>query len=180
MAEIAVLGGGCFWCLEAVYRQMRGITSVVPGYAGGTVLHPTYQQVCSGQTGHAEVVQLEWDHAVLNYRQILDCFFTLHDPTTLNRQGHDVGSQYRSVIFYTSPQQRDIAQETISGITNSNLWGAKPVTEVLPLDTFWPAEPEHHDYYAKHPYAGYCQAVITPKVTKARQALGDMMLQAGE
>lgn len=175
MAETAVLGGGCFWCLDAAYRQMRGITSVIPGYAGGTVMHPTYQQVCSGQTGHAEVVQLEWDNTVLSYQQILESFFVLHDPTTLNRQGHDVGSQYRSVIFYTSARQHDIAQQVIQSVTNANLWPAPIVTEVLPLDTFWPAETEHHNYYARHPSAGYCQAVIAPKLAKARQVLGAML-----
>ncbi|MCP1241344.1 peptide-methionine (S)-S-oxide reductase MsrA [Acetobacter lambici] len=172
MAETAVLGGGCFWCLDAVYRQMRGIISSTPGYAGGATTHPTYQQVCSGQTGHAEVVLLEYDPAILDYRQILESFFVLHDPTTLNRQGHDVGTQYRSVIFYTSEHQRDIAQEVIQTITDTNVWGARPVTQLLPLDKFWPAEPEHHNYYAQHPNAGYCQAVIAPKLAKARQALG--------
>ena len=175
MTETAILGGGCFWCLEAVYRQMRGITSVIPGYAGGAVLHPTYKQVCSGLTGHAEVVKLEWDPAILNYQQILQCFFALHDPTTLNRQGNDVGSQYRSVIFYTSAQQYEIAKEVIQRITDSNLWGSPLVTQLCALDTFWPAEPEHHNYYAKHPHAGYCQAVIAPKLAKARKALGNLL-----
>ncbi|MFT8417365.1 MAG: peptide-methionine (S)-S-oxide reductase MsrA [Acetobacter sp.] len=175
MVETAVLGGGCFWCLDAVYRQMRGITSVIPGYAGGTVAQPTYQQVCSGQTGHAEVVKLEWDPTTLDYQQILQSFFVLHDPTTPNRQGHDIGSQYRSVIFYTSAQQHDIAKEVIQSITDSNLWGAKPVTQLCPLDVFWPAEVEHHNYYALHPHAGYCQAVIAPKLAKARQELGTLL-----
>lgn len=175
MTELAILGGGCFWCLDAVYRQMRGITSVIPGYAGGTTLNPTYQQVCSGQTGHAEVVQLEWDAAVLDYRKILECFFVLHDPTTLNRQGHDIGSQYRSVIFYTSTQQHETAREVIQTITDSNLWGAPPVTQLCPLDVFWPAESEHHNYYTLHPGAGYCQAVIAPKIAKARQVLGPLL-----
>ncbi|WP_338331843.1 peptide-methionine (S)-S-oxide reductase MsrA [Acetobacter sp. LMG 32666] len=173
--ETAVLGGGCFWCLDAVYRQMRGIISAIPGYAGGATAHPTYQQVCSGQTGHAEVVLLEYDPAVLDYRQILESFFVLHDPTTLNRQGHDVGTQYRSVIFYTSEPQRDTAKDVLQHITDTNLWGARPVTQLLPLDQFWPAEPEHHNYYAQHPNAGYCQAVIAPKLAKARQALGAIL-----
>lgn len=175
MVETAVLGGGCFWCLDAVYRQMRGIISAIPGYAGGATAHPTYQQVCSGQTGHAEVVLLEYDPAVLDYRQILESFFVLHDPTTLNRQGHDVGTQYRSVIFYTSEPQRDTAKDVLQHITDTNLWGARPVTQLLPLDQFWPAEPEHHNYYAQHPNAGYCQAVIAPKLAKARQALGAIL-----
>ena len=175
MTETAVLGGGCFWCLEAVYSQMRGITSVIPGYAGGALEHPTYQQVCSGLTGHAEVVQLEWDAAVLNYQQILQSFFILHDPTTPNRQGNDVGSQYRSVIFYTSAHQHEIAKEVIQAVTDSHLWTSPLVTQVCPLNTFWPAEEEHHNYYARHPHAGYCQAVIAPKLAKARQALGAML-----
>lgn len=175
MTEAAILGGGCFWCLEAVYSQMRGIASVMPGYAGGTLLHPTYKQVCSGQTGHAEVVRLEWDPAILDYRKILQSFFAVHDPTTPNRQGHDVGSQYRSVIFYTSAQQHEIAKEVIQDVTNSHLWGAPLVTQLCPLETFWPAEQEHHNYYAQHPYAGYCQAVIAPKLAKARQLLGTML-----
>ncbi len=175
MTETAVLGGGCFWCLDGVYRQMHGITSVISGYAGGVVQHPTYEQVCSGQTGHAEVVKLEWDPHVLDYRRILESFFILHDPTTLNRQGHDIGSQYRSVVFYTSPRQDNIAKEVIQAVTDTNLWGAKPVTEVVALDTFWPAEPEHQNYYALHPNAGYCRAVIAPKLAKARQELGTML-----
>lgn len=175
MTETAILGGGCFWCLDAVYQHMRGIISVVPGYAGGTTEHPSYHQVCSGQTGHAEVVKLEWDPAVLDYRQILESFFILHDPTTLNRQGHDVGSQYRSVIFYTSTEQHDSAKAVIQEVADSNLWGARPVTQLCPLDVFWPAEAEHHNYYALHPNAGYCQAVIAPKLAKARQVLKTLM-----
>ncbi len=176
MSETAVIGGGCFWCLDAVYRQMRGILSVTPGYAGGTTSNPSYQQVCSGQTGHAEVIRLEWDPTVLSYRQILESFFVLHDPTTLNRQGHDVGTQYRSVIFYASAEQHKIAQQVIQTVTDTNLWGAPPVTELYPLSVFWPAEAEHHNYYARHPTAGYCQTVIAPKLAKARQTLSALLV----
>lgn len=179
MIETAVLGGGCFWCLDAVYRQMRGIISVTTGYAGGKVDHPTYQQVCSGQTGHAEVVQLTWNSEILDYREILESFFVLHDPTTLNRQGHDIGTQYRSVIFYTSAQQHTVAKEVLQAVTDHNLWEAKPVTQLCPLTTFWPAEPEHNNYYAQHPSAGYCQVMIAPKLAKARQTLSHLLLPAG-
>ncbi len=165
--EQATLGGGCFWCLEAVYSELRGVESVVSGYAGGSVASPSYEQVCSGRTGHAEVVQLTFDPAVISYREILEVFFTIHDPTTLNRQGADVGSQYRSVIFFHSPEQQRVAQQVIA--EQASLWRDPIVTEVVPLQAFYPAEAYHQEYYARNPYQPYCQVVIAPKVAKARQ-----------
>lgn len=168
--ETAILGGGCFWCLEAVYRGMKGILSIAPGYAGGTVPHPTYQQVCTGQTGHAEVIRLEFDPAIISYAEILRIFFVMHDPTTLNRQGNDKGTQYRSVIFYENNQQKQLAESAKQEIAQEKIWGNQPVvTEIQPLTTFWPAEEAHFDYYARNPMAGYCQVVISPKVAKARK-----------
>ncbi|MFT8674299.1 MAG: peptide-methionine (S)-S-oxide reductase MsrA [Acetobacter sp.] len=166
--ETAVIGGGCFWCLEAVYRGMRGIHTIMPGYAGGHVDHPSYKQVCTGETGHAEVIALTWDPAVLSYEDILRVFFVMHDPTTLNRQGADIGTQYRSVIFYTTEQQHQTALAVKADITHAKLWPRPPVTEITALPVFWPADESHHDYYARHPGAGYCQVVISPKVAKVR------------
>ena len=166
--ETAVLCGGCFWCLEAVYRGMRGLHSVMPGYAGGHVEHPSYKQVCTGETGHAEVIELKYDPAILSYEDILRVFFVMHDPTTLNRQGNDIGTQYRSVIFYTSDQQRETALAVKQDVARTNLWGRPPVTEITALARFWPADETHHDYYTHHPGAGYCQVVISPKVAKVR------------
>ncbi|QEO18286.1 peptide-methionine (S)-S-oxide reductase MsrA [Acetobacter vaccinii] len=170
--ETAVLGGGCFWCLEAFFQGIRGVHSITPGYAGGTVDKPTYEQVCSGTTGHAEVIQLQWDPAQISYTELLLIFFTLHDPTTLNRQGNDIGTQYRSVIFYTSEQQEQTAHTVICDIERDGLWTNPVVTSVEPLSTFWPAEAAHHAYYARNPMAGYCQAVISPKLAKARAVFG--------
>lgn len=174
MMETAVLGGGCFWCLEASFQGLKGLKSVTPGYAGGTVDHPTYEQVCSGQTGHAEVIRLEWDPAVLSFETLLRLFFVVHDPTTLNRQGNDVGTQYRSVIFYQTAEQQQTARAVMDEITRDNLWGRPPITEVVPAVTFWPAEEKHHNYYARNPQAGYCQVVIAPKVAKARTVFGSL------
>jgi peptide-methionine (S)-S-oxide reductase len=165
--EQATLAGGCFWCLEAVYVELRGVSSVVSGYAGGSVANPSYEQVCSGRTGHAEVVQVTFDPAEISYRDILEVFFTIHDPTTLNRQGADVGTQYRSAIFYHSPEQERIARSVLQEV--SALYSNPIVTEVVPLDRFYPAEAYHQDYFARNPNQAYCQFVVAPKVAKARQ-----------
>ena len=167
--ESATLGGGCFWCLEAVYDQLRGVQDVVSGYAGGHVENPTYEQVSSGQTGHAEVVQITFDPDVISYGEILDVFFTIHDPTTLNRQGADIGTQYRSVIFYHSEEQRRIAVEKMKAIEDAGIWDDPIVTQLEPFDAFYPAEAYHQEYYARNPNAGYCQFVIKPKVAKFRK-----------
>jgi len=167
--EQATLAGGCFWCLEAVYTELRGVERVISGYAGGSTVNPTYEQVCSGRTGHAEVVQVTFDPAEITFRDILDVFFTIHDPTTLNRQGNDVGTQYRSAIFYTSPEQEQTAREALAQLAADGTWRNPIVTEVTPLDRFYPAEGYHQDYFARNPYQPYCQIVIAPKVAKARE-----------
>ncbi len=167
--EIATLGGGCFWCLEAVYDQLKGVQDVVSGYAGGHLDNPTYRQVCTGSTGHAEVVQVTFDPAVITYRDLLDVFFTIHDPTTLNRQGADVGPQYRSVIFYHSPEQKTIAEQTIREFDQAGLWSNPIVTQLAPFEKFYPAEDYHQEYFARNPEQGYCCVVIAPKVAKFRQ-----------
>ena len=167
--ELATLGGGCFWCLEAVYKDLKGVESVVSGYAGGDVENPTYEQVCGGRTGHAEVVQIAFDPQVVTYRDLLDVFFTIHDPTTKDRQGADVGPQYRSIIFYHDPEQRAEAEAVIAELERKRLWRAPIVTEVAPLETFYPAEAYHQDYYENNPRQRYCQIVIAPKVAKFRK-----------
>jgi peptide-methionine (S)-S-oxide reductase len=167
--EKATLAGGCFWCLEAVYDQLRGVENVESGYAGGSTVNPSYQQVCSGTTGHAEVVQVTFNPEAISFRDLLDIFFTIHDPTTLNRQGADVGTQYRSAIFYHTPQQKAIAEETIAELEREKLWSAPIVTQIVPLTDFYPAEEYHRDYFARNPGQGYCQAVIAPKVSKFRK-----------
>ena len=167
--ETATLGGGCFWCLEAAFQRLRGVESVVSGYAGGTVPDPDYRQVCAGATGHAEVVQVRFDNSVIDYATLLQVFFTIHDPTTLNRQGADVGTQYRSVIFYHDPAQEQVARAVIADLGAQGVWVAPIVTEVLPLPTFYPAEPYHQDYYRQNPYQGYCQVVISSKLAKLRE-----------
>jgi peptide-methionine (S)-S-oxide reductase len=167
--EIATLGGGCFWCLEAAFQQLAGVQAVTSGYCGGTVEQPTYQQVCDGATGHAEVVRVEFDPAVLDYRTLLTTFFTIHDPTTPDRQGHDIGSQYRSAIFTHSPAQEATARALIAELAAARVWPAPIVTTVLPAPTFWPAEEYHRDYYLRNPEQGYCLAVVAPKVAKLRQ-----------
>ena len=166
--EQATLAGGCFWCLEAVYLELRGVQKVVSGYAGGQVANPSYEQVCSGRTGHAEVVQVSFDAGEISYRDILDVFFTIHDPTTLNRQGNDVGTQYRSAIFFHSPEQQQTAQQVIAELTAEGTWPGKIVTQVEPLEVFYPAEAYHQNYFANNPNQGYCQFVVAPKVAKAR------------
>jgi peptide-methionine (S)-S-oxide reductase len=167
--EVATLAGGCFWCLEAVYDQLRGVDDVVSGYAGGRVRNPSYREVCAGTTGHAEVVQVTFDPATISFREILEVFFTIHDPTTLNRQGADVGTQYRSAIFYHSPQQKAIAGEVTGEIDAAKLWPAPIVTEVTPFQAFYPAEDYHQEYFARNPTQGYCTIVIAPKVAKFRK-----------
>jgi peptide-methionine (S)-S-oxide reductase len=173
--ETATLGGGCFWCLEAVFEQLRGVESVVSGYAGGRNADPTYKQVCNGDTGHAEVVQLRFDPAAVSYREILEVFFTIHDPTTLNRQGNDVGTQYRSVIFTHSPAQQATAEEVVADLTAQALWPAPIVTEIQPAPTFYPAEDYHQGYFRGNGYQPYCQVVVAPKVAKFRKLFFDRL-----
>ena len=169
MTETAVLGGGCFWCLEAVLERLEGVSQVVSGYAGGRAPSPSYEQVCSGTTGHAEVVQVEFDPAVITYRDLLIVFFAMHDPTTLNRQGGDIGTQYRSVIYYGNDAQRTTAEALIREFAAEGIWSAPIVTRVEPAPRFYPAELNHQQYYQRNPTAGYCQVVIAPKVAKLRQ-----------
>jgi peptide-methionine (S)-S-oxide reductase len=169
VTEHATLAGGCFWCLEAVYLELKGVLGVQSGYAGGTRPNPTYEQVCSGSTGHAEVVRVTYDPAIVSYKELLDVFFTIHDPTTLNRQGGDKGTQYRSAVFYESPEQQHIAQETITEFTAAKVWDDPIVTGVAPLEKFWAAEEYHNDYFAQNPQNPYCAVVIAPKVSKARK-----------
>jgi peptide-methionine (S)-S-oxide reductase len=166
--EVATLGGGCFWCLEAVYQEVAGVEKVVSGYAGGQVPNPTYRQVCSGTTGHAEVVQVHFDPAVISYRRVLEIFFAVHDPTTVNRQGGDVGTQYRSVIFTHSPEQRATAEAVVRELTAEGVFDAPIVTEIKPLAIFYPAEDYHQNYFRDNPYQPYCQAVVSPKLAKFR------------
>jgi peptide-methionine (S)-S-oxide reductase len=178
--EIAVFGGGCFWCTEAVFNMMRGVTSVLPGYAGGATLDPTYAEVSQGNTGHAEVVQIEYDPALVTYKSLLTVFFGSHDPTTKNQQGNDYGTQYRSVIFYTTPEQKAEAESCIKDINDSNSAGASVVTEVEPLVKFYKAEDYHKDYFANHKNAGYCQVVINPKLEKVQKEFGDVLKNLNE
>lgn len=167
--ETATLGGGCFWCLEAVYDDLRGVESVVSGYAGGKVPNPGYEAVCTGTTGHAEVVQITFDPAEVSFRELLDVFFTIHDPTTLNQQGHDRGTQYRSVVFYHDDEQKQVAAQAIRDLEAEAVWENPVVTQVVPLTEFYPAEIEHQEYFARNPGAGYCRVVIEPKVSKFRK-----------
>lgn len=167
--EQATFGGGCFWCLEPIYDALKGVSDVVSGYAGGHVPGPSYKQVCTGQTGHAEVVQITFDPAVISYRELLEVFFTVHDPTTLNRQGADVGTQYRSVIFYHSPEQRATAEEVIADVARQGWYSDPLVTQLVPYEAFYPAEDYHQQYFERNPLQGYCRVVIAPKVAKFRQ-----------
>jgi peptide-methionine (S)-S-oxide reductase len=169
MTELATLGGGCFWCLEAVFQNLKGVLKVESGYAGGPAPNPTYEQVCSGRTGHAEVVQVAFDPAVITYQDLLEVFFVIHDPTTLNRQGADAGTQYRSAIFYQSPEQQQVAQQVIKALEGAQLWDGTIVTEVAPLKAFYRAEAYHQNYFRSNPLQPYCQAVVAPKVAKFRQ-----------
>ena len=177
MLETATLGGGCFWCIEAVYDDVRGVVDVVSGYSGGRRPNPTYEQVCAGVTGHAEVVQVTFDPAVISYRDILGIFFSIHDPTTLNRQGADVGTQYRSVVFHHSPEQRRVAEEMIASIAADGVYDAPIVTEVAEADVFYPAEDYHQEYFRRNPTQPYCNAVVGPKVSKFRRKYSELLKQ---
>jgi peptide-methionine (S)-S-oxide reductase len=168
--EKATLGGGCFWCVEAALRELKGVQQVVSGYAGGHLPDPTYEQVCSGSTGHAEVVQATFDPAVVPYRTLLEAFFSVHDPTTKDRQGADVGPQYRSIILAHGPGQQEQARALISELEQERVWDDPIVTEVVPFDRFWPAEEHHQRYYERNPWQGYCVAVVRPKLAKFRKA----------
>ncbi|HVS35005.1 MAG TPA: peptide-methionine (S)-S-oxide reductase MsrA [Gemmataceae bacterium] len=167
--EIATLAGGCFWCVEAVFDRLRGVEKVESGYAGGATPNPTYEQVCTGATGHAEVIQLTFDPNVISFREILDVFFVVHDPTTLNRQGADAGTQYRSAVFYHSPEQKETAERRIAELNAEGVWGAPIVTEVAPFTTFYPAEDYHQSFYQRNPNQGYCRVAIPPKLAKLRK-----------
>jgi len=173
--EQATLGGGCFWCLDAAFRRLHGVLSVVSGYAGGQVPDPDYRQVCTGTTGHAEVVQLTYDPVVIDYETLLHVFFSLHDPTTLNRQGADVGTQYRSVIFYHSDAQREEAERLIARLTQEKVWANPIVTDLVPLPDFYSAEDYHQDYFHRNPDQGYCRVVIAPKLAKVRERYRDLL-----
>lgn len=173
--EVATLGGGCFWCLEAVYEQLQGVEKVVSGYAGGHVPNPSYRLVTTGTTGHAEVVQVTYDPEEVSYREILEVFFTIHDPTTLNRQGPDVGTQYRSHIFTHDQRQEEIAREVIESMETEGIWDDPIVTQISPLDQFYPAEDYHQEYYRQNPNQPYCQVVISPKVAKFRKKYADRL-----
>lgn len=174
--ETATLGGGCFWCLEAVYQDLKGVQHVESGYAGGKTADPTYEQVCEGMTGHAEVVRLGFDPAVVSYREILEIFFTIHDPTTPNRQGNDVGTQYRSVIFYHSPEQHETAKQVIAAM--ANVWDAPIVTELCPAQEYYKAEDYHQNYFRQHPLQGYCAFVVAPKLAKFRKVFAEKVKSA--
>ena len=176
-SEVAILGGGCFWCTEAVYLEVRGVTRVESGYMGGHVVNPTYEQVCSATTGHAEVVRLEFDPSVISYRDILEVFFTIHDPTTPDRQGNDVGPQYRSVIFTTSPEQEATARQVMGEM--AHVWDAPLVTEITPQQTWHRAEDYHQDYFRQHPLQGYCAFVVAPKISKFRQTFANRVKSTG-
>ena len=167
--ESATLAGGCFWCIEAVFKEVDGVAHVISGYTGGTTVNPTYEQVCTGKTGHAEAVQARFNPHKISYREMLEIFFSVHDPTTLNRQGADVGTQYRSAIFYHNEEQKAVARALIREFEQANLWNKPIVTQVVALDKFYPAEDYHQEYFPKHPEEGYCQMVISPKIGKFRQ-----------
>jgi len=167
--EVATLAGGCFWCIEAVFREIDGVENVASGYTDGITNNPNYQQVCAGETGHAETVQISFNPSKISYREILEIFFSVHDPTTLNRQGTDVGTQYRSSVFYQNEEQKAIAEELIGKLDKAHLWKNPIVTKILPLDKFYLAEDYHQEYFSRHPEQAYCQMVISPKVNKFRQ-----------
>jgi len=169
MSELATLAGGCFWCLEAVYVDLRGVESVVSGYTGGRIPHPSYEAVCTGNSGHAEAVQITFNPEMISYRELLEVFFGIHDPTTLNRQGNDVGTQYRSAIFYHSQEQKEIAERVIRDIDGQKIWNDAIVTAVVPLEVFYPAEQYHQRYFEMNPGQAYCTIVISPKVAKFRR-----------
>ena len=167
--EVTTLGGGCFWCIEAAFDEINGVVKVESGYSGGTTQSPTYNQVCTGTTGHAEVVQVTFDPNIISFKEILEIFFTTHDPTTLNRQGADVGTQYRSAIFYHNEKQKEVAEQVIAELEAAKVWGSPIVTQVEPFRKFYPAEEYHKGYFARNPHAGYCRVVIAPKIAKLRK-----------
>jgi peptide-methionine (S)-S-oxide reductase len=173
--EVATLGGGCFWCLEAVFEQLQGVKRIESGYSGGTIAGPSYRQVCTGDTGHAEVIQVIFDPDVISFRDVLEVFFATHDPTTLNRQGADVGTQYRSVVFYHNPGQKQTAEQLIADLNRAGVWRRPIVTEVVPFEAFYPAEDYHQGYYRQNPGQPYCQVVITPKLAKLRQQFAEKL-----
>ena len=175
--EVATLAGGCFWCLEAAFQDLKGVDEVQSGYAGGHVANPSYEDVCTGTTGHAEVVQITFDPTVVSFNDLLHVFFTIHDPTTLNRQGGDVGTQYRSAVFYHTPEQKAVTDNVIKELAAEHVWDDPIVTEVKPLEAFYPAEQYHRDYYRRNPNQGYCSAVIAPKVAKVRKFYFDKLKQ---
>ncbi len=174
--EIAVLGGGCFWCLEAVYQEIKGVEHVESGYTGGHLANPSYEQVCEGTTGHAEVVAVTFDTKQISFRELLEIFFTIHDPTTLNRQGNDVGTQYRSAIYYQSPEQKDVATQVIAEM--ANVWDAPIITELSPAETYYKAEDYHQNYFRQHPLQGYCAFVVAPKVAKLRKIFTEKVISS--
>jgi peptide-methionine (S)-S-oxide reductase len=171
--QTAILGGGCFWCTEAVFQQLKGVSLVESGYTGGRNPNPTYEQICEGTTGHAEVVRVSFDPDVISYRELLEIFFTVHDPTTLNRQGNDAGTQYRSVIYFDTPEQQDTARHVISEM--ANVWDAPIVTELSPAETFYKAENYHQDYFNQNPLQGYCAFIVAPKVAKVRSTFASKL-----
>jgi peptide-methionine (S)-S-oxide reductase len=173
--EVATLAGGCFWCLDTVFRDLKGVEKVESGYAGGKTKNPSYRDVCSGTTGHAEVVQVTFDPTVISFRDLLGVFFTIHDPTTLNRQGADIGTQYRSAVFYHSDEQRKAAEQALAELTAAHVWDDPIVTEIAPLGAYYAAEPYHQNYFAQNPDQPYCQVVIAPKVSKFRKAYLDRL-----
>jgi peptide-methionine (S)-S-oxide reductase len=175
MNEIAIFGGGCFWCTEAVFKSLKGVMSVLPGYAGGTKPNPTYDEVCGGLTGHAEVIRIEYDPAEVTFRTLMTVFFATHDPTTVNRQGNDIGTQYRSIILYTTPKQKEEAEAFIKEVEESTKEGSHVVTEVKPLDTFYEAENYHKDYFARNPNQAYCNLIISPKVEKVQKEFAELL-----
>jgi peptide-methionine (S)-S-oxide reductase len=175
--EVATIAGGCFWCLEAAFAELRGVERVESGYAGGSVPNPSYEAVCTGKTGHAEVVQITFDPDVISFNDLLHVFFTIHDPTTMNQQGGDVGTQYRSAVYYHSPAQKTETERVIRELTAEKVWDDPIVTEIKPLEMFYPAEEYHRDYYRRNPNQGYCRAVIAPKVAKVRKAYFDRLKQ---
>jgi peptide-methionine (S)-S-oxide reductase len=177
--EITTLGGGCFWCLEAVYEGLQGVESVQSGYMGGSKANPTYEAVCGGHTGHAEVVQVAFDPSVVSFQEILEVFFVIHDPTTKDRQGNDAGTQYRSVIFYHNAEQKSVAEQVIARLSAAGLWRDPVVTEVVPAATFYRAENYHQNYYTRNPYQPYCQFVVAPKVAKFRKQFLEKLKKAG-
>jgi peptide-methionine (S)-S-oxide reductase len=175
--EVATLGGGCFWCLEAVFKELRGVKRVVSGYSGGHTETPSYREVCAGTTGHAEVVQVHFDPSVITYREILEVFFAIHDPTTRDRQGADVGTQYRSAIFLHSDEQREVARDLVAFLTGERVFDDPIVTELVPFERFWPAEEYHLDYYARNESQPYCRFVVAPKLAKFRRAFAEKRVQ---